>query len=212
MGTAKAVLIAIIATVVTSPLFAQNDGRPAENATLVARLSYYSTWFVSADQKTSPWICFAVFNDGRYRMLRRTADGKIQRVQGVIVPEELGQIEAMLKSPSFRALAGQRGPAVVRSGSETFMVEVPREKGVQRLLWMNPDHEDPFPPAAAQVVDWLQRFEPKHGERLVDTEFLDVCPQLGPGVRPIFAGNLGLSSPFAARSNTPSGTSSAGLP
>jgi hypothetical protein len=210
MRTAKAVLIAIFATLVTSPSLAQNNGTNDENSSLVARLSYNSTWFVSPDQKRSPRICFAVFKDGRYRMLRKTTDGKIQRMQGVIVPEDLGQIDAMLKSPSFRALAGQRG-GVVRSGSETFMAEVPREDGVQRLLWMNPDREDPFPQAAAQVVDWLQRFEPKHGERLVDTEFPEVCPQSGPGVRPIFAGNLGLSSPFASSSRGP-GISSAELP
>ena len=191
MRTAKAVLIAIIATLVTSPSFAQNNGANDENATLVARLSYNSTWFVSADQKTSPRICFAVFKDGRYRMLRRATDGKIKRVQGVIVPEELGQIEAMLKSPGFRALAGQRGGGVIiRSGSESFMAEVPREKGVQRLLWMNPDRENPFPEAAAEVVDWLQRFEPKHAETLVGTEFPDICPQLGPGVQPIFDASL----------------------
>ncbi len=212
MTTSKAVLIVIIATLVTSPTFAQNNGAPAENATLVARLSYNSTWFVSADQKTSPWICFAVFNDGRYRMLRRTPDGKTQRVQGVIVLEELGQVEAMLTSPSFGSLTSQVGGVVVRSGSESFIAEVPREKGVQRLLLMNPDREDPFPEAAAEVVDWLQRFEPKHTEKLLETEFSNICPQLGPGVRPIFAGNLGLSSPFASISRGPSGTSSAELP
>jgi hypothetical protein len=189
MTTSRAVLIVIIATVVTSPTFAQNNRTNNANSTLLARLSYNSTWFVAADQKTSPRICLAVFKDGRYRMLRKTTDGKIQRVQGVIVPEDLGQIDAMLKSPSFRALAGQRG-GVVRSGSETFMAEVPREDGVQRVLWMNPDREDPFPEPAAEVVDWLQRFEPEHSEALVETEFSNICPQLGPGVRPIFADNL----------------------
>ena len=128
------------------------------------------------------------------------------------MPQERGQIEALLNSPSFRALTSQGGAVVVRSGSESFMAEVSREDGVQRLLWMNPDREDPFPQAAAQVVDWLQRFEPKHGERFVDAEFPEVCPQLGPGVRPSFAGNLGLSSPLASSSRGPRGTSSAELP
>jgi len=190
MRTVKAVLIAIIATLVTFPSLAQNSGTNDENASLVARLSYNSTWFVSADQKTSPRICFAVFKDGRYRMLRRTADGKGQRLQGTILPEELRQIEGMLDAPGFRALAGQRGPFIVLAGSETFIAEVPREVGVQRVLWMNPDREEPFPKPAAEVIDWLQSFEPKHAETLVDTEFPDVCPQLGPGVRPIFAASL----------------------
>jgi len=188
MRAAKVVLIVVIGTLVASPSFAQNNGTNDENA-LVARLSYSSTWFVSADQKTSPRICFAVFKDGRYRMLRRSPDGRTQRVQGVIVPEELGQIEAMLKSPGFRALAGQRG-GVVREGSETFIAEVPREVGVQRVLWMNPDREEPFPKPAAEVIDWLQSFEPTHAETLLETEFSNICPQLGPGVRPVLADNL----------------------
>jgi hypothetical protein len=210
MRAAKVVLIVVIGTLVASPSFAQNNGTNDENA-LVARLSYSSTWFVSADQKTSPRICFAVFKDGRYRMLRRSPDGRTQRVQGVIVPEELGQIEAMLKSPGFRALAGQRGGGIVRSGSERFIAEVPREDSVQRLLWMNPDRKEPFPEAAAEVIDWLQHFEPRHAESLVDTEFPDVCPQLGPGVRPIFAANLKPASPLPSCSRDASGMSSSEL-
>jgi len=190
MQTAKAVLIAIFATLITAPSFAQNNGTNDENSALVALLSYNSTWFVGADQKKSPRICFAVFKDGSYRMLRTTADGKVQRVQGIIEPEELRQIEVLLETPGFRALAGQRGGGIVRSGSETFMAEVPRDVGIQRVHWMNPDREHPFPQAAAEVVDWLQSFEPKHAEKLVDTEFPDVCPQLGPSVgqllRPIW--------------------------
>jgi hypothetical protein len=211
MRTTKAVLIAIIATLVTSPSFAQNSGTNDENATLVARLSYNSTWFVSADQKTSPRICFAVFKDGHYRMLRRTADGKSRRLQGTIVPEELRQIEVMLDAPGFRALAGQRGGGLVRSGSERFVAEVPRKGGVQRLLWINPDREEQFPDAAAEVIDWLQHFEPRHAESLVDTEFPDVCPQLGPGVRPIFAANLKPASPLPSCSRDASGMSSSEL-
>jgi hypothetical protein len=193
MRKLKAVLIAIIATLVASHSVAQNNGTHKglkdEKASLLARLSYNSTWFMSPDQHKSRRICFAVFRDGRYRMLRTTADGKSERLKGAIEPEELKQIEVLLETPSFRALAGQRG-GIVRSGSETFIAEVPRDVGIQRVLWMNPDREEPFPRPAAQVVNWLQSFEPKHAEALVETEFPDICPQLGPGVQPIFADNL----------------------
>ena len=54
MTTSKAVLIVIVATLVTSPTFAQNNRTNDANSSLLARLSYNSTWFVDADQKTSP--------------------------------------------------------------------------------------------------------------------------------------------------------------
>ncbi|MGH9512003.1 MAG: hypothetical protein ACRD2U_07680 [Terriglobales bacterium] len=164
-----------------------NHGQSGEP--LLARLSYHRTWTVSRDDEGPPQICVALFQDGHYEMLRTTAGGKIERLQGTIGTEEIEHVKGLLESPDFRGLKGT-GQGLIRSGSESFAAEVPRENGVQYVERMNPDRERPFPEAVTKVVQWLQTFEPKQAEALINTEFPDICPRTGPPVRPIIAGKL----------------------
>jgi hypothetical protein len=61
-----------------------------------------------------------------------------------------------------------------------------------RLQWLNADGESPFPSPAAEVVDWLKRFESKNAKRFENTEFADVCPSRGLSlVQPWISENLG---------------------
>jgi len=47
------------------------------------------------------------------------------------------------------------------------------------LHWLHGDGENPFPASVSQLVDWLQRFQPKDGKSSDYIEFPDVCPARG---------------------------------
>src|ERR1035438_2084819 len=51
-----------------------------------------------------------------------------------------------------------------------------------RVQWLNADRENPFPVSVSNVVDWLQRFNPKDGKSFEYAEHPDVCPA-GGGLR-----------------------------
>jgi len=170
------VALAIVAMAAGSS--ASGDKSRDEQSSLLARLSYRSTWISQPGQKVAPRICLSVSKDGHYRILRLSDIGQTQVLQGTLTPRQLKQLQDLLDAPDFRALAGSHG-GVVRRGSESFMAEVPREEGVQRVLWMIPDRKSSFPQPAARMVEWLRDFQPNGAETLINTEFPDVCPRVG---------------------------------
>jgi hypothetical protein len=171
-------LIALLSVLATGGLSAREDKPQNADTWLLARLSYRSTWTSPPGQKVAPRICLSVSKDGQYRILRLSDIGQTQVLQGTLTPGQLKQLQELLDAPDFRALAGSHG-GVVRRGSESFMAEVPREEGVQRVLWMIPDRKSGFPQPAARMVEWLRDFQPNGAETLINTEFPDVCPRVG---------------------------------
>jgi hypothetical protein len=49
----------------------------------------------------------------------------------------------------------------VRQGSETLMAEVVRESKAMHYVWIDPDHQRPFPGSAISIVNWLENFKDK---------------------------------------------------
>ena len=161
------------------------------------RLSYSNNW-PHAGEKYSPKICFSVWPDGHYRILRMNDLHQTQLLGGVLPAGQLAQLRSLLDTREFRALYGTRG-GLLRQGAENFIAEVPRENGVQRLVWMIPDGESKYSEPVADIIGWLQDFQPKGAEVLLRTDFPDVCPRVS-GVQPVIASNTGLASHDACTS------------
>ena len=78
----------------------------------------------------------------------------------------------------------------VRQEAEIFMAEI-LEQQAWHLQWLNADGENPFPASVFNLIDWLQRFQPKDGKSFKYTEYPDVCP----------AGGLRLLQPSVAENS-----------
>jgi len=163
---------------------------------LLARLSYDHSAVVH--EGGVEHICVAVSRDGDYWVVRSLKLRQTQRRQGKLSPDQFQQLKKLLGSAAFQALSGNHG-ALIRQDSESFGAEVsipvsPQKDGTvrsQRLQWLNADGENPFPPSAAEVVNWLRHFEPAIGKTFEYAEYPDVCPSSGLRfIQPTVAENL----------------------
>ena len=59
---------------------------------------------------------------------------------------------------------------------------------MQRLVWMIPDEKSKYSKPVADIIGWMQDFQPVGSKVLLRTDFPDVCPQMG-GVQPVIASN-----------------------
>jgi hypothetical protein len=153
-----------------------------EPTSLLVRMSVASSWEPSGFG-SFPQICFSVDRSGHYEMRRATMKGNAEFVegtphtellQGTMPVKELKKLETLLQDPEFRALPRSSG-GILRKGAETFVAEVPRRNGVQRVVISDTDGENPFPHSAQRTVDWLQQFKAEGAEPL-DVSALDICP------------------------------------
>lgn len=158
---------------------------------LLVRMSFASSW-VSSGFGSLPQVCFSVDRSGHYKMRRVTIktsteplqdspNSKVvvgtphtQVLQGTLPAKELRTLDTLLGDPDFRSLEGPFG-GLVRKGAETFVAEVPRENGVQRVVLSDADRENPFPPSADRIVKWLQNFKAEGSEPL-EVSAEDICP------------------------------------
>jgi hypothetical protein len=155
---------------------------------LLARLSFTSTWVADYGDEGFPQICLSVDHTGHYRMRRLTTKGNAGVfVQGTLHPEllqgtlplnQLRKLEKLLQDPDFRSLTVPYFGGLLRKGAETFVAEVPREDGVQRVVMSDADRENPFPRSADRIVSWLQHFKAESAEPL-DVSAQDICPRGG---------------------------------
>ncbi|MGB6480174.1 MAG: hypothetical protein WBF15_13850, partial [Candidatus Sulfotelmatobacter sp.] len=125
---------------------------------LLARLSYNSTYVWDVSEARSPQICFALYRDGYFRISRRSRqvqDGT-ESLQGTLPQDQLARLRTLLKN-----LDSQTGVGTIYKASESLTAEVMREGKIIHFLWIDPDHERPFPDSVARVVNWLQDFAPQ---------------------------------------------------
>jgi hypothetical protein len=111
--------------------------------------------------------------------------------------EQFDRLRTLLSSPDFRVLSGDHG-GLLRQHAERFGAEVVDRDAsgtvrTQRLEWLNPDGENPFPASVLKVVRWLKDFKPTNAQKFVYSEFPDVCP----------SGGLRLLQPNIASSHAP---------
>jgi hypothetical protein len=186
----KWLLTAFVAALLSIGAWAQESARE-NDPDVLARHSYHSFPFAADDGVRD--MCIVVSSAGDYRLMRSLWNGTTQRLQGRIPAEQFQQFKKAVFAEKFRGLSGHQWPGVIRGESESFAAEIPvpdgrsrmvlqrGEEKAQRLQWLNPDGESPFPPVVARVVNWLKRFEPKDGKRFDSVEFesQDVCPTVG---------------------------------
>jgi hypothetical protein len=188
-------VIALIATLAllnspTAP--AQSKEHRADD--LLARLSYSSTYVWDLHQDRSPQICFALYRDGYYRLSRksRNAPGGTENLQGTLSPDQLTRLRTLLKSLDFQT--GEVG--AIRKASESLIAEVVRDGKTVHSLWIDPDHQRPFPDSAIRVVNWLQDFKAQGSSPLTLRELSDrpICPSASEKpLHPVIASVHGMS-------------------
>jgi TonB family protein len=141
---------------------------------LMARLSYHRTSVVWLPNQGHSWVCFALHRSGRYRVLMDTEKGT-EFLRGELSPTQLSSVIRMLAGLDFQTSAGA---GIIRQGSETFEAEAHVAGETQRYVWLDPDHQRPFPKPAKVVVDWLRDFKAEGASPLTLGEFSvqEVCP------------------------------------
>lgn len=155
---------------------------------LLARLRYSSTYVWDVNQDRSPQICFALYRDGYYRLAKksRKAQDGTESFQGTLSSDQLTHVRTMLKSLDLQT--GELG--TIHKASESLIAELVRDGKTTHSVWVDPDHERPFPNSAVHLVNWLQDFEAQGPSPLTLRELSDqpICPSASEkSLRPIIA-------------------------
>jgi hypothetical protein len=164
-----------------------------EHASVLVRMSFASSW-VPSGLGGFPQICFSVDRSGNFEMRRVTiktttepregspnnneivrTSPHVDLLQGTLAPVELEKLEKLLEDSEFSKLSSAP-PSILRKGAETFVAEVPRENGMQRVVMSNADRDTPFPRSAERIVNWLQHFKAE-GAKPLDVSAEDICPR-----------------------------------
>lgn len=165
-------LVATVALFTSGIASAQSNQHSPDS--LLARLSYSSTYVIDwRGEKGYPQVCFALYRSGYYQVSRMT-EGGTETLQGTLSQDQLLRLGRRLKNLDFQASAGD----VIRQGSESFVAEVVREGKAMHYVWIDPDHQRPFPSSAISVVNWLQNFKAKGASPLTLRELSEqpICP------------------------------------
>lgn len=191
MSTLRTIFALSLCVIFQASSFSQtNSPHNPEQGTVLARLSYASTYLVVGnEEKYLPSVCFEVYRDGHYRIVRATTKGAHENRAGKLSQDQFETISKMLMQLDFSSGPG----AVIRKGSESFVAEVPNGAEERRLLWVDPDHQRPFPDSVAKVIGWLRSF---NSEEAVPFQRLElstdpVCPRISP--TPLLPANWRLS-------------------
>jgi hypothetical protein len=173
MRPQKTLLIVTLILFASSILASAQSKEPGSDS-LLARLSYNGgTSLIGDMQEGYPQSCFALYRNGYYQILRTSKDGT-ESFQGTLSQHQRLHLGRMLKDLDFE---GSRG-GVVLQGAERFVAEITREGKTIHYMWMNPDHQRPFPNSAARVINWLQDFEAEGASPLTLRELSEhpICP------------------------------------
>jgi hypothetical protein len=152
---------------------------------LYARLSYTTGHVVDWKQeKGNPRICLAIYRSGYYRVSRLTESGT-ETLQGTLSADQALRLHSMLEHLAFQSSGG----AVTRNGAAMFVAEIVRRRSASHYVWINPDHQRPFPSSAMSIIKWLQDFTPEDALPLTVRELSDssICPIASEGVLPLLA-------------------------
>jgi len=151
--------------------FAQS--KEPKSDVVVARLSFDRTSVVWREHEGPSKVCIVLYRNGRYQLLRNTEKGT-EFLEGELSPNQLRRVSTMLEGLDFQG----GGANTVRQGSDSFEAEVHGSGKTMRYLWVDPDHQRPFPKSAIEVVNWLRNFKAEGASPLIFGEFSEqqVCP------------------------------------
>jgi hypothetical protein len=152
-------------------LGAQTNARAQEqHLEVLARVSYHSTY--PADH--SPQICFELYRNREYRLSRLNKD-RLENLGGTLAADQFQRFKNLLKNLDFE----NSRSGFVQRGTESFVAELPREgTQSQRHIWVNPDHNRPFPPSATNIIHWLWDFDAQGASKIAVPELTPdpICP------------------------------------
>jgi hypothetical protein len=180
MPTLRTIFVLSLCLIFQASSVGQTDSpHKPEHGAVLARLSYTSTYIVNgSEEKYLPRVCFELYRDGRYRIMRATTKGADENRAGKLSPDQLETVSKMLMQLDFNSSPG----GVIRRGSESFVAEVPNGAEERRLLWVDPDHRRPFPGPVAKVIGWLRGFNsddaPPFNAPELGTD--PICPRISP--------------------------------
>ncbi|MGO8819538.1 MAG: hypothetical protein ACLQVG_33305 [Terriglobia bacterium] len=176
-------LVAGLAILIPSVGLAQSD-RPVSDG-LIARLSYASTYMVNWRQtEASPHVCIALYRSGHYQVVLEREKGT-EFLQGELSKDQLLHVTRMLEDLDFESSEA----SLIRRGSESFEAEIHHSGETARYVWIDPDHQRPFPKSAIDVVHWLRNFKAAGAFPLPHGELNEqqICPS-EKGPLPLTAG------------------------
>ncbi len=181
-------LLALSILLPATVLWGQQVDKPSDSEPL-ARLAYDTTALTRRGDVSH--VCLAITRDGEYQIIRSTNEEPTQYLRGQMSKDQFQELKSLLSSKEFRSQTGTH-TGLIRQDSESFRAEMPiplkkRADGTYilpppdswRLEWLNADDAAPFPDSIAEVVNWLQSFQPKNGKEFSYTDFPNVCPSGG---------------------------------
>jgi len=171
----------VAAFVLLAVMLGLSQTQKDHNDGLLARLSYRSS-FVH-DSNGPSRICFAVYEDGFYRLSKDGGDpatspdselGIRAAVQGKLSRGQLASLRAMLKEIS----PTEAGGGFVLDGAESLTAEFKRHGRTTNFTWIDADHRKLFPAAVAGLVKWLEDFKAENSSPVTLHELSDLplCP------------------------------------
>ena len=151
---------------------AQSDKQRSDD--LLARVSYQSTYAPSRSDWKSSRVCFALYRNGRYQLVKAAAE-KTEVLQGTLSQDELRSISRMLRS--LDPEKSSKG-VVIENHSESFVALLGRKDGTESYIWTDPDRRRPFPKVTLRIVNWLQNFKAQNASPLPSNEMAEfsICP------------------------------------
>jgi len=156
--TSKRIWMSILCSVILQTCLAAQSG-PADDqgpTTVMARLSYSNTYVTVSGQQRSPRICFEVYRNGRYRLAGIRTVPQEPLVAHSHRTSQLRSL-SLMKKLDFE----NGGGGVIRNGSESFVAEIVRGNETKRYLWVDPDHQRPFPDSRSALLTGCQGFTPQ---------------------------------------------------
>src|ERR1700723_3673984 len=112
----------VVAILLVASVSIAQEVAPSADSAFMARFSYDNFGF--AQPGSMMHVCFAVYKDGDYRIVRSFDDGHTQRLRGNMPKEEFRQLSDLLEAAEFQNLSGNGRPGVVLKEAETFAVEI----------------------------------------------------------------------------------------
>lgn len=167
---------------------AQSDKRRSED--LLARVSYQSTYTPSRSDWKSSRVCFALYRNGRYQLVK-VATEKTEVLQGTLSRDELRSISRMLRN--LDPEKSSKG-VIIENHSESFVALLVRGDGTASYIWTDPDRRRPFPTATLRIVNWLQNFRAQGASPLLSNEMAEfsICPPASVTPVPAVASLMGM--------------------
>lgn len=111
-------------------------------------------------------ICVLVYPNRQYRLERGirlfiTGRPEVKIYVSTLSEEELGSLEAILNTGKFPQISTNPKPYRVLRDIDFIQLTIPREHGVQRLVFRDSEEQEPYAKDLKPFREWLKQLEKK---------------------------------------------------